>query len=191
MAIRIDTAIVQGMVLLCLVGGVALAGEVIIVAPTTGGVAAPPDSGQTSRDTAIDNALKARTYADPGKASPQTVIIVSPNGPAASTADKNREALLRNRLNARTQSQGQNGSRSGNTLVILPGTPAGTPNSQAPLDAAMDRARAYSEGDAGRRPCTNATVSVGTVGSVVVVDRSGDPTSAAQGVNTVAVGGCR
>jgi len=191
MAIRIDTAIVQGMMMLCLVCGFAVAGEVIIVAPTNGGGASPPDPAQTSRDAAIDNALKARTYSDPGKGSPSTVIIVSPNGPAASTADKNREALLRNRLNARTQSQGQNGSRTGNTLVILPGTPSGTPNSQAPLDAAMDRARAYSEGDAGRRPCTSATVSVGTVGSVVAVDRSGDPTSAAQGVNTVAVGGCR
>ncbi len=191
MTVRIGTAIVRVALPLCLVCGGALAGELIVVSPVAGGVSAPPEPGQATRDAAIDNALKARSYIDPARDSPHTIIIVAPEGDAASTADRNREALLRERLRAKAQSQGKDGNRNGNTLVILPGTPPGTPNSQAPLDAALDRARAYSDGDATRRPCTNATVSVGTVGTVVVVDRAGDAASTAQGVNTVAVGGCR
>ena len=191
MAIRMDAAIVRLAMLLslALVCGVAVAGEVIVVPLTPGGASAPSDPAQANRDATIDNANKARAYSDPNSGS-HNVIILAPGG-GNSTADKNREALLRNRMRSNNQSQGnKDGSRSGNTLVILPGTPAGTPDSRSALDSAMDRAHAYSD-DGGRRPCTNASVSVGTVGNVVVIDRSGDATSAAQGVNTVAVGGCR
>ena len=192
MTIRIGTALVSVMTLVSLACGFALAGEVIVVTPVPGGASASPDTAQTNRNAAIDNALKAQEYSDPSKTPRTTTVIILPqNGPNSSTADKNREALLRSRLRANGQSQGKEGNRSGNTLVILPGTPAGTPDSRSSLDRAMDRAHSYSDGDGGRRPCTNATVSVGTVGNVVVVDRSGDPTSTAQGVNTVAVGGCR
>ena len=182
MSNKIGMAAVVFAALTLLTGGGAFAGEVIIV--PMGGDTAPPSPGQVNRDAAIDNGLKARQYGDPDHPGP-ALIIAPAAGPNATTADRNREALLRNRLRAHNQSQGGTGT----TLVIAPG--AGV-SSQNALDAAMDRAHSLSDGDAAnRRPCTNATSSVGMVGTAVAVDHSGDPTSAAQGVTTVAIGGCR
>ena len=178
---RLGMAAIIVAALVLLNGGSVRAGEVIIVPQGAG--AMPPDPGQINRDAAIDNGLKARQYGDPDHPGP--ALIIAPAASPDSTAERNREALLRNRLRAHNQSQ----SGTGTTLVIAPG--AGV-SSQNALDTAMDRANAFSDGDAAnRRPCTNATSSVGTVGNTVAVDRSGDPTSAAQGVTTVAVGGCR
>ncbi len=195
MAIKIEMAFVQLAGLLTFVCGVAFAGELIVVPLGSGEASASPSPGQVNREAGIDNEARARMYGDPNRGTVPNIIIIAPEGSAAeAAAEKNREAMIRNRLRAKAQSQGKDGNRSGNnTLVILPGTPPGGLDSQRPLDTAMDRARSWSDGDGGRRPCTSATVSLGTVGNVVVVDRSGDPTSNAQGVNTIAVGGggCR
>ncbi len=121
-------------------------------------------------------------YGDPSKETSHNIIVIDPNGSENSASDKNREATIRNRQRAKAQSQGKDANKN-NTLIILPGTAS----SQAALDAAMDRAHALSDGEPSRRPCTTASVSVGTVGGVTVVDRAGDNNS----INTVAVGGCR
>ncbi len=167
-------AVAMGLTFAC---SASFAGELIITPQATGGATGPAAPAVTNRDANVDNLNRAKNYSEPGKDT--TLIILDPND---STSDKNRETLLRNRQRAKAQAQGKDAPKTSTLLVM----PMDAINSQSALDAAMDRAHAFSDGDNNRRTCTSASSSVGTIGGVVVVDRpSGD-----RGVNTIAVGGC-
>lgn len=155
----------------------------VIVTPGGGG------DPQSNHDALLQNGAKAGAYVRPAGNGGQApnVIILGPGG--AEEADP----LARNRARAQTLSRGRKPGTSGaQTLVIVPGaSPTEEPSNRQRLDADMDKARAWSDGDAAaRRNCTGATVSVGTVGNVAVVDRNGNATSVSQGVNTTSIGAC-
>jgi hypothetical protein len=136
---------------------------VIIISPDPLAPAAP---GLRDNERAVRrNTNRARDYAVPGAAGTggDTVVIVpdAGGGEAASsdTQRKNAASLRHSRNRAKSLSTG---TRTGQTILVTPGSEHGTVDNATRVQMNTDKARGY-VGEGSRPNCSNAQVIVGRI----------------------------